>query len=105
MDSANARPRRSQFDVRRTGEGTYDLVGELDITTADVLEGVLDQEPAHELTFDAADLNFLDSSGMRVLLKTVVRGRSVTVRSPTPSVARTLRMAGVDRLPGLRVVY
>jgi anti-sigma B factor antagonist len=104
MDHANARRRRSDFRASRTGDGTYDLAGELDISTADVLQGILDQEPAHELTLDAAGLDFLDSSGMRVLLSAVVRGRSVTVRSPSPRVERTLRMAGVDRLPGLRIV-
>jgi anti-anti-sigma factor len=103
MDHARTRRPRSEFSARRTADGSYDLTGELDITTADVLEGILDQETAHELTLDARKLAFLDSSGMRVLLKAVVRGRSVTVRSPTPTVARTLRMAGVDRLPGLRI--
>jgi anti-anti-sigma factor len=96
--------RASRFGARRTGEGRYELVGELDITTAEVLEGILEGEPAADLTFDAAGLEFLDSSGMRVLLKAVVRGRTVTVRSPSRTVARTLKMSGVDRLPGLQVV-
>jgi anti-anti-sigma factor len=95
--------RHSSFEARKTGEGCYYLVGELDITTAEVLDRILEREPSLEVTFDASRLSFLDSSGMRVLLKAIVHGRSVTVRSPTPTVARTLKMAGVDRLPGLLV--
>jgi anti-anti-sigma factor len=94
---------RARLDARRTADGCYDLVGELDITTADVLERVLDHDSTPELTFDVAGLGFLDSSGMRVLLQAIVQGRSLTLRSPTPTVARTLRMSGVDRLPGLHV--
>lgn len=104
MDHANARSRGSELRAHRTGEGSYDLSGELDITTADILDGILTREPAHDVTLDASNLRFLDSSGMRVLLAAVVRGRSLTVRSPSPTVARTLRIAGVDRLPGLRIV-
>jgi anti-anti-sigma factor len=96
--------RGSRFDARRTGEGRYELTGELDITTAEILDGILEREPSDELTFDATGLDFLDSSGMRVLLKAVIRGRIVTVRSPSRTVARTLKMSGVDRLPGLQVV-
>jgi anti-sigma B factor antagonist len=102
VSSANARG--SRFDARRTGDGRYELRGELDITTAEILDAILEREPAGELTFDATGLDFLDSSGMRVLLKAVVHGRKITVRSPSRTVARTLRMSGVDRLPGLEVV-
>ena len=93
----------SRFDARRTGEGRYSLEGELDLTTAPVLESVLERDPAQQLTFDTARLSFLDSSGMRVLLKAIVSGRTITIRQPTATVARTIRMSGVDRLPGLSV--
>jgi anti-sigma B factor antagonist len=96
--------RHPRLDVRPAGDGRYALSGDLDITTAEELESVLDRDPASELTLDVAELRFLDSSGLRVLLKAVVRGRSLVLRSPTRSVARTLRIAGVDRLPGLSVV-
>jgi anti-anti-sigma factor len=105
VDEASEEPHRVAFGAHRTGEGSYELVGELDVHTAQVLEGILERDRAQELTFDAARLSFLDSSGMRVLLKAVVRGRTITVRSPTPIVARTLRVTGVDRLPGLRIEY
>jgi anti-sigma B factor antagonist len=104
MQEAHASRPRSRFEVRRTGDGRYDLAGELDISTAGVLEDVLDREPARELTLDTTDLRFVDSSGVRVFLRVVVRGCSLTVRSPTRIVERTRRMAGVDRLPGVQIV-
>ena len=103
MNNANASARGSRFDARRIGDGRYALVGELDITTAPVLETVLAGDQAQQLMFDATGLAFMDSSGMRVLLKAIVSGRSITLRSPSATVARTLRMSGVDRLPGLSI--
>jgi anti-anti-sigma factor len=103
VSTGNVSARGSRFDARRIGEGRYVLVGELDLTTAPVLETVLAGDAAQALTFDAARLAFLDSSGMRVLLRAIVNGRSITLRSPTATVARTIRMSGVDRLPGLSI--
>jgi anti-anti-sigma factor len=94
---------RPRFGVERVGAGHYRVVGDLDLSTAGFLEAQLETDPCPSLILDLSELTFLDSAGMRVVLRAIVQGRSVTLRAPSPSVERTVRTAGVDRLPGLRV--
>ena len=58
-----------------------------------------------EVVVDLADVRFLDSSGVRVLVHgvSVGRERDVTMRvtGPQPGVARVLRITGVGTLLGL----
>ncbi len=94
---------RPGFAVERVGAGHYRVSGDLDLSTAGVLEAELETDPSASLVLDVSRLAFVDSSGLRVLLRAIVSGRSITLRAPTPSVLRTLRTAGVDRLPGVGI--
>ncbi|MEW2374494.1 STAS domain-containing protein [Micromonospora sp. NPDC047812] len=83
--------------------------GEIDMATAGDFEATL-TEALHrpgvrEVVVDLADVRFLDSSAVRVLVHgvSVGRERAVTLRvtGPQPGVARVLRITGVGTLLGL----
>ncbi len=79
--------------------------GELDMSTApdlsDALADVVDRRP-RDLTVDVADLAFIDSTGLTVLVRASkqLREHDATLRlsSPTPSVRRILEIVGLDHL-------
>ncbi len=79
--------------------------GELDMSTApdlsDALADVVDRHP-RDLTVDLADLAFIDSTGLTVLVRASkqLRDHDATLRlaSPTPSVRRVLEIVGLDHL-------
>ncbi len=79
--------------------------GELDMSTAPglsvALADVVDRHPL-DLTVDLADLAFIDSTGLTVLVRASkqLREHDATLRlsSPTPSVRRILEIVGLDHL-------
>lgn len=76
------------------------LVGELDFTTAQQLEAVLDGMmviPKH-IIVEMSELRFIDSTGLRLLLRasTLVEGR-MWVRGASRHVARVLDLSGVAK--------
>lgn len=81
------------------------LQGELDTATATELRQALVDElekgPA-ALTIDLAELSFIDSSGIGVLVGAGRRARdsgcSFVLQSPGRSVRKALQLTGVDRL-------
>ena len=89
------------------GDGTVvvRLRGELDMATAPgltrALTTALDERPP-ALVLDLSELNFVDSTGIRVLITACRRagseGCSFVVRSPRRPVLKALRLTGVDRL-------
>ena len=79
------------------------LQGELDMATADHLRQVLDAtmtDDTADVVIDLADLTFIDSTGIRVLLSASRRARrqncSFAMRQPSRVVLKTLRLTGVD---------
>lgn len=109
MDQAAATLLRTGFHA---GEGPDEgdtlglkLQGELDMASAPglgrTLSTALDAGPS-VLTLDLAELTFLDSTGLRVLITACRRagtqGCTFVIRSPSRSVLRTLQLTGVDRL-------
>ncbi|MGK5738738.1 STAS domain-containing protein [Micromonospora sp. URMC 103] len=97
--------------LRDTGVGEVVLcpVGEVDMATADVLHAaltnVLRRPEIRAVVVDLAEVRFLDSSGIRVLVSaaTTARRDGVTLRvvDPQPVVARVLRITSVGPLLGL----
>ncbi|MFN2589253.1 MAG: STAS domain-containing protein [Actinomycetota bacterium] len=87
------------FRAEPTGvRGELRLIGELDISGADALAEAIASidHPAEPLTFDLARLEFIDSSGLRELLRaTRERARRVRLVAPSPAVHRVLEVAGV----------
>jgi anti-sigma B factor antagonist len=88
-------------EVLNDGAGVLRVVGELDIATAGRLAAHLEQDGVSVI--DLADVTFIDSSGLLVLVRAVVsrqRSDGLVLRAPTEATMRLLAMAGLtDLLP------
>src|SRR3954469_17252793 len=106
-------PSRLDFSLSAERDGERLLIacqGELDLTTAPELEELLvSAAPYGEVELDLAGLEFIDSSGLRLLLAERERmgrgGGELRVVGAHGSVARVFAISGLDaelhpRLPG-----
>ncbi|WP_031515170.1 anti-sigma F factor antagonist [Desulfofalx alkaliphila] len=79
------------------------LSGEFDIAVADKLradlDNILDQSQVRHMIFNLADVNYIDSSGLGVILGRYKRlnkqGGKVAFVSPQPQVRRVLELSGL----------
>lgn len=93
-----------------TGEcAVLALVGELDVTNADEVEETVRvawQDPPSYLVFDLSGLTFMDSAGVRVLVRARRRatehGGTVVLAGLTPSVSRIIEITGLDQVFTIR---
>lgn len=91
-------------DVRRVdGEIVVAVSGELDVDTSPKLEQLLEDlipgQGNMSVTLDLTDLGFIDSTGVRALLRAqraVPEGRLTLIR-PTPQVRRVLDICGLTQ--------
>ena len=84
------------------GHVTIDLVGELDLATAPRLRDQLAQvseDGADHITLDLTGLDFIDSTGLSVLVMAYTRAQSsggaLTVRHPSAAVMRIFEITGL----------
>jgi anti-anti-sigma factor len=87
------------------------LAGEIDVSVADEVHAALTQvvadvQPgAHAVALDLSELQFIDSSGIRALLQTVLDARTaeleVSVVAVSDPVRRVLDIAGVSAMLGV----
>ena len=86
------------FAVRIDGNAVS-ASGELDADTAPRLADVLADFDAN-VRLDMSGIEFIDSSGLRVLIETETRlsanAHHLTVASPSPQVQRVLELASLD---------
>jgi anti-sigma B factor antagonist len=88
--------------VRADADAVVMLTGELDMATApdlaDVLDSLLAAEPG-DIVVDLAELSFIDSSGLAVLVTTQTtlheQGRRLSLRSPRRHAVKVLEIAGL----------
>lgn len=98
------------LEIQETGQPrAYRLVGELDISNADSLAAVLDRAAQEEgdITLDLSELSFIDSSGIRVLLRAMdqLNGKGkIVILSPTSSVRHVLSLMGLADRDAIRVL-
>jgi anti-sigma B factor antagonist len=90
----------SPFRVERIGDRTVRLIGELDLASFETALAELEPLIAEggDLELDLEGLTFLDSSGIRVLIKcrTGLEGRGrLRLRGASPHVAKILEIAGL----------
>lgn len=68
-----ARPTKFEINDRRSGSGvTVSIAGELDLSTAQILSQHVDEQLRNgvtELTLDLEHMEFMDSSGLRLLIE------------------------------------
>jgi anti-sigma B factor antagonist len=81
------------------------LAGELDMATAPLLSEELQRlaaEGAARVTVDLAELAFIDSTGLSVLISGLKRlrqqGGDMALRSPTPATRKVLEITGLTEL-------
>ena len=100
--------RPPEFTCRTTldhGQATVVVSGELDLSTVGELSrslgALVDQRP-RALTLDLAGLQFIDSTGLNLLVRTSKRLReqegALRLASPTPAIRRVLELVGLDVL-------
>ena len=92
-----------------TAEVTFDddgtavirVVGEIDIATADTIRQAIavavERRPA-DLVFDLAAVDFIDSSGLAVLLEAVKTADSVRIHPSSNVVRRVIEATGLGEL-------
>jgi anti-sigma B factor antagonist len=86
--------------VRVADPPGFELIGEIDVSNADALDAEL-QGWAHpdDMTLDLSGLEFIDSSGIRILIDAIVRlggsDRRMILIGPSPSVERVFEILGL----------
>lgn len=91
------------IDRRNGGDVTrLELKGELDMASGPVLEQALQaaESTGRTVVIDLGGLEFLDSTGLRVLLgaqsRSVQNGHRLSLRAGPPSVQRVFELTGTD---------
>jgi len=91
-------------ETRRGGTAELALSGDLDMSATFRLEPsvdrLLDGQDVTELVLDLAEVAFVDSSGLGLLLTTYERSRdaetSMSIVGARPEIQRVFRLAGVE---------
>ena len=94
------------FAVQPDLEGVLWLSGELDLNGAEDLRAAADAaiDPRRELVLDLSDLAFIDSSGVRAIIR-VARccPKGLLLRRPDLRVRRALEIIGILGHGGIRI--
>jgi anti-sigma B factor antagonist len=96
---ANMRDFAVDVDTDVAGAALVEVSGELDLATSGELEAALERVSAGgRIVIDLTNCDFLDSSGLRVLLAGAERaegeGGEVSVVAPDPGIRRVLELTG-----------
>ena len=90
--------------------GHYRLEGELDLTNADEFSELVERElrAGHEVVLDLSQLTFMDSSGLRALIRVAKAGRELNapplvIESVSPAVEQLLAIALPSGIPGVQI--
>jgi anti-anti-sigma factor len=81
-----------------SGAAVVKLAGEIDLSNTDtvreLIEPMLASAP-ERLVFEVGELQFMDSSGLALMLSAAQRAGSVVLRNPTTVVRRIVETAGL----------
>lgn len=94
-------PDRLTIATDDNSDGIFVVAGELDAHTASDLETALEPvESDADVVLDLSGLEFMDSSGLRVIIsvnrRLVDGGGSLVLRHPSRSVQRILSISGLE---------
>lgn len=98
----------AQLDVTRAEDGPerlrLSLVGELDLYSTPRLDDAVVEAEGEKwpcLCLDLSKLDFMDSAGLRIIMRTHARatqdGRKLVLRRGPDTVDRVFRLTGLDR--------
>ena len=93
------------FEARIDADGVVHLSGELDMAVVDEFTRALATLDGQRLVLDLSGLTFLDSMGIRAILRSATADgqEGVLLRNPRPNVRRVLSVAGVNEAMGVRI--
>ena len=80
------------------GTAVIRLSGELDMVSVETVRSVIEGSlagPADRLVFEVSALDFMDSSGIALLISMTRKVRAVEVRNPTAIVRRIIELTGL----------
>lgn len=86
--------------------GVFFLSGELDWEGGDDLRVAMEHEPEHpnELVLDLSDVTFIDSMGVRAIVRLSKTNRGgVVLRYPQDALLRVLELLEIDEMPGMHI--
>lgn len=81
------------------GAPVLKVTGELDISNVGSLRSVVDATfgtSLERIVFDLSELEFMDSSGLAMLLSVAERISTVELRSPRPVIRRVIELTGLS---------
>jgi anti-anti-sigma factor len=95
----------SPFEIRADNDGVLRLSGDLDSAAMELFaDGSRVVPNRGPVVLDCSRLTFLDSSGIRAILKLAAEcSAPVILRKPSPMVRRVLAISGVDELAELQI--
>ena len=88
----------------KTGHTVVALRGDLDMSTAEDMAAMLaaDVPSGVDLVMDLSAIDFMDSSGIALLINTSRRTQSMKIEDPSPSVRLVIEATGLTEVLGVR---
>ena len=100
----------SGVEVRREGDGRFEVEGELDLSNVEQLGGALWAElrAGSSVVVDLSGLTFMDSQGLRLFVQLALHAEQrglgpVVLVNPSSAVRRILEISLPHGMPGLAV--
>jgi anti-anti-sigma factor len=92
--------------VRQKEDG-FAVSGELDLASADDLRIFIASmaDASHEVVLDIADLAFMDSSGVKAIVRLAETAcpHGILLKWPRDNVLRALELMEIERITGIRI--
>ena len=85
------------FVVEKVGDRLV-ARGELDTDTARYLDAVVEDLDGEPIVLDLAAVSFIDSSGIRALLRARQRHNALRIENPSPQAGKVLEMTGLTNV-------
>jgi anti-anti-sigma factor len=101
LDDADDPTGTAEVTTDAAGFPVIRLAGEIDMSNVDalrvVIDPVMESAPAR-VDFDLAALEFMDSSGIALLLRVAAKTQTVRVRQPSDIVRRLIEATGLTEI-------
>ena len=99
IDHSGASVGSAEATINEAGVAVIKLNGEIDMSNVDSLREVIEpvlQQTYERVDFDLSGLDFMDSSGIALLLRIAAKTGSVRLRGPSALVRRMIAATGLS---------
>jgi anti-anti-sigma factor len=89
----------ADVSIDAAGIEVIKLTGEIDMSNVDALRGEIEpvlQKASKRVDFDLSELDFMDSSGIALLLRVAAKTETVHLRGPSSLVRRMIEATGLS---------